>query len=98
MKLRISGLIAAFALAGILGSAQSLAQNAYIPNAGDNTVSVINTVTDKVVATIPIGAPPYGVAVSPVGGKVYITDLFANAVSVIDTITNTVTTAIPLDG
>jgi hypothetical protein len=30
MKLRISGLIAAFALAGLLGSPQSFAQNAYI--------------------------------------------------------------------
>jgi hypothetical protein len=43
MKLRISGLlgIAAFALAGLLGSGQSLAQNAYITNTGSNTVSVI---------------------------------------------------------
>jgi hypothetical protein len=30
MNLRISGLIVAFAFAGILGSAQSLAENAYV--------------------------------------------------------------------
>jgi hypothetical protein len=37
MNLRISGLLAAFALAGLLGSAQSLAQNAYITNLGSNS-------------------------------------------------------------
>jgi hypothetical protein len=37
MNLRTSGLIAAFAFAGILGSAQTLAQNAYITNFGSNS-------------------------------------------------------------
>jgi hypothetical protein len=41
MNLRISGLIAAFAASCLLGSAQSLAQNAYITNATSNNVSVI---------------------------------------------------------
>jgi hypothetical protein len=47
MKLRICGLlaIAAFLVTCLLGSAQSHAQNAYITNFGDNTVSVIDTVT-----------------------------------------------------
>jgi hypothetical protein len=46
MKLRISGLlaVAAFAVAGLFGSAQTLAQNAYIPSFTDNkTVSVLST-------------------------------------------------------
>jgi hypothetical protein len=37
MTLRLSGLLAIAAVAGLLGSAQALAQNAYITNAGDNT-------------------------------------------------------------
>jgi YVTN family beta-propeller protein len=53
--------IAAFALAGILGSAQSFAQNAYITNAESNNVSVIDTATNKVTATIPVGSGPVGV-------------------------------------
>jgi len=49
-SLRISGLlaIAAVAIAGLIGSAQALAQNAYITNALDNTVSVIDTSTKKI--------------------------------------------------
>jgi hypothetical protein len=45
MNPRISALLAtaAFALAGVLGSTETLAQNAYIANSGANTVSVINT-------------------------------------------------------
>jgi len=69
MNLRISGLIAAFAFAGILGSAASLAQNAYITNAGSNTVSVIDTSTNQVTTTIPVGSFPDGVAVSPDGRR-----------------------------
>ena len=50
MKLRISGLLA-IATFVLLGSAQSLAQNAYITN-GSNSVSVIDTATNTVTATI----------------------------------------------
>ncbi len=98
MKLRISGLlaIAAFAVAGLLGSAQSLAQNAYITNYGSNTVSVIDTATNTVTATIPVGIDPYGVAVTPDGSKVYVANVGSNTVSVIDTATNTVTATIPV--
>ena len=73
MNLRTSGLIAAFAFAGILGSAQTLAQNAYITNASSNNVSVIDTATNTVTATIPVGVEPIGVAVSPNGSRVYVT-------------------------
>src|SRR3954469_24512261 len=75
MNLRICRLctIAAFALSCLLGSAQTLAQNAYITNALDNTVSVIATATNTVIATIPVGAGPTGVAVTSDGSKVYVT-------------------------
>jgi YVTN family beta-propeller protein len=75
MNFRISGLLAigAFALAGLLDSGQGIAQNAYITNRVSNTVSVIDTGTNAVTATIPIGGGgpfgphPGGVAVSPDG-------------------------------
>jgi YVTN family beta-propeller protein len=97
MKLRISGLLAAFALASLLGSAQSLAQNAYITNRDSNSVSVIDTATNKVTATIPVGGAPIGVAVTSDGSRVYVANANSNSVSVIDGATNTVTATIPVN-
>lgn len=46
---------------------------AYIPDNLDRTVSVIDTTTDSVVATIDLGIPyPYGVACHPDGTRVYV--------------------------
>jgi YVTN family beta-propeller protein len=85
------------ALASLVAPATTLAQNAYITNnyiinnnGGSNTVSVIDTATDTVISTIPVGNAPFGAAVTPDGNKVYITNELANTVSVIDTATNTV--------
>lgn len=64
---------------------------AYIPNIGDNTVSVIDTATDTVTATVPLGAAPSGfVAVSPDSTKVYVANR-TGGVSVINAASNTVT-------
>ena len=43
------------ALAWLVAPASTLAQNAYITNTGSNTVSVIDTATDTVTASIPVG-------------------------------------------
>jgi YVTN family beta-propeller protein len=88
--------IAAFVVACLVAPASTLAQNAYITNEASDTVSVINTATDTVIATIPVGDAPRGVAVSPDGRKVYITSVGSNTVSVIDTASNTVTATIPV--
>ena len=74
--------------------ASAHAQNAYITNVNSNTVSVIDTVTNTVIATIPVGLNPFGVAVSFDGSKVYFTHV--GGVSVIDTVTNTVVATIPV--
>jgi len=66
-------LVLALTLVCLLGPASARAQNAYITNQFSNTVSVIDTATDTVIATIPVGLTPFGVAVSPDGSKVYIT-------------------------
>jgi YVTN family beta-propeller protein len=57
-------------------------------------MSVIATATNTVTATIPVGTYPEGVAVTPDGSKVYVTNDGSNSVSVIATATNTVTTTI----
>ncbi len=36
------------------------------------TVSVIDTSTNKVIATVPVGDDPHGVAVTPDGTKIYV--------------------------
>src|SRR5215469_16572993 len=105
MNLRICRLLAISALvSGFLASPPTLAQNAYITNAGSNTVSVIDTVSNMVTKTITNTSTntyfndPGGVAVTPDGRTVYVTNsdflVPAGTVSVIDTATNTVTATI----
>lgn len=49
---------------------------------------------DGVIATIAVGATPYGIAVTPDGSQVYVSNSTAGSVSVIDTSTRTVTKTI----
>ncbi len=88
-RARWAALVLALAL---LLPAAANAQNAYITNRGSNTVSVIATATNTVVATIPVGGTPTGVAVTPDGAKVYVANTSSGTVSVIDTASNTITT------
>ncbi len=84
--------MAALALACVIVPPATLAQNAYITNESAGTVSVIDTTTDTVIGDpILVGRVPYGVAVTPDGSKVYVTN-GAGTVSVIDTATNAVST------
>lgn len=71
---------------------------AYITNTGNNTVSVIDTATNTVIApAVPVGIDPFGVAVHPDGTRVYVANGTPdNSVSVINTATNTVTDTIPV--
>ena len=68
---------------------------AYVGNNFDNTVSVINTETDSVVATIPVGQRPYSVCASLDGKNVYVAN-GDSTVSIINTETNTVTKTLVL--
>jgi YVTN family beta-propeller protein len=74
----------------LVTNANSKAQNAYIPNYGDNDVYVINIATNMVTDIIPVGNTPIGVSVSPDGNMVYIANNGDTTVSVISTATNTV--------
>lgn len=65
---------------------------AYIPSQATNRVTVVNTTDYTIVAQIPVGKTPYGVAVSPDGTRVYVTNFGDNNVSVIDAVKNTVIT------
>ncbi|WP_371068346.1 YncE family protein, partial [Salmonella enterica] len=74
----------------------TIAPFAYVPNALNGNVSVIDTATNTVVATIPVGSNPQGAAVHPSGGLVYVVNAGSNSVSVIDTASNTVMTTVPV--
>ena len=94
LVLRVLLLVSAAGSAGILGSTETLAQNAYITNNQSNYMSVINTVTNAVIATISVGSPSTtpaarAVAVAPDGSKVYVTS-DPSPVAVINSATNTV--------
>ena len=69
---------------------------AYIPNAYSNNVSVIDTPTNTIVATVPVGAYPVGVTVNAAGTRVYVNNVDASSVSVIDTTTKTVVATVPV--
>ncbi|OBA96652.1 hypothetical protein A5662_17385 [Mycobacteriaceae bacterium 1482268.1] len=59
---------------------------AYVTDQVDDTVTVIDTKTNKIVGTpISVGRDPYPIAVSPDGSKVYVGVLGENVVKVIDT-------------
>jgi bacillolysin len=69
----------------------------YVANELDNTVSVIRTATNTIIATVPVGQGPIAVAASPNGGRVYVVNGSGEtSVSVIDTATDTVVATIPL--
>jgi YVTN family beta-propeller protein len=59
------------------------AVNAGPPN-GSGSISVIDTETNAVVATIPVHKLPYAIAVSPDGRRAYVANSGSNTVSVLD--------------
>src|SRR5205814_1222206 len=72
---------------------EGASQLAYISNNMNSTVSVIDTGTNAVVATIPIDFPPGVVVLSPAGNRLYVVksdpNFVANtpAVEIFDTLT-----------
>ena len=63
---------------------------AYVANLMSDSVSVIDTATNVVAATIPVGHNPNGIAVSRYSGMVCVTNFLSNDVSLIDSRTQTV--------
>src|SRR5215510_11005889 len=81
----------------VFGASATLAQTrAYVTNASDNTVSVIDTATNSVIATIPVGLGPSAVAVTPNGRFAYVVNQLGHNVSVISAASNTVVATVPV--
>jgi YVTN family beta-propeller protein len=88
------GTFAAFVVFSVGSSPAVAATRAYVTNEASDTVSVIDTATNTVTATITVGDAPQGVAVSPNGSRAYVTNFGSDTVSVINTATNTVSATI----
>ena len=81
----------------VFGTNAVLAQTrGYVTNFTNNTVSVVNTATNTVVATVPVLGGPYGVAVTPNHAFVYVANFAFNNVQVISTALNAVVATIPV--
>src|SRR3546814_18143708 len=81
-----------------VSSAVYAAGYAYITNQGSNDVSVIDLQSDKVIATIPVGKSPVGVAVAPGFSRAFVSNVDGRSISVIDTSSHTVITELPING
>ena len=86
-------ILGALALVALLAPVALGQDYAYVTNSGNtgdglnDTVSVIDLATNTVVATVPVGGYPQGVAVNPAGTAVYTANSDTNDVTVIDTAT-----------
>src|SRR5688500_5451615 len=66
----------------------------YVTNSAHNTLTIIDTPTNTIDKSVPVGSHPAGVAVAPGGGFVYVTNYVGGTVSVVDTATLTVTATV----
>jgi YVTN family beta-propeller protein len=78
------------ALAASAAPALAAGPKAYVGNFKDSTVSVIDTGTERVVATVPVAAGPDGIIVAPGGRSVFVSGSGASTVSEIDASTDRV--------
>ena len=86
---------ALLALAGsLLAVAATAAPKAWVGNFKDDTVSVIDTGSGSVVATVPVAKGPHGMAVAASGSTVYVSSDGASVVNVIDAASDKVTSTI----
>src|SRR5437667_273893 len=91
------------ALASVPAAAQ---YNAYVAQNASNSVWVINTMTDRVVAVIPVQFSPFGIAITPNGAFAYVSNTGAicdlcpiaqsGSVSVINTATYNVVATVAM--
>jgi YVTN family beta-propeller protein len=87
-----------FFVAGLFCSPAIGQHYAYVTNAGEfgddvqDDLAIIDLATNTVVATVPVGHYPQGLAINPAGTAVYTANTFSNDFTVINTETQTSTT------
>jgi YVTN family beta-propeller protein len=86
------------ALVALALPAPAAANELYVVNQTSGDVSVIDTATNTVDATIPVAPTPFAVAITPDGGRAYVTSAASENVTVIDTATRSVTASVAVGG
>src|SRR5579863_7188590 len=67
----------------------------YVVCQDSDEVRVLNAASEKVLASIPVGHVPRGIAISQDGKRLYVTNAWSDTVSVIDTATRQVVQSLP---
>jgi YVTN family beta-propeller protein len=85
------------------GAVNAVAQNAYIANSGDDTITIIDTANYKIMGTMQAGARPWRVALTPYGKRLYVThrpmpETPFGTMTVLDTETRSIMKTMTLDG
>jgi len=75
---------------GVDAVTTTLGDRAYVSLASADEVKVFDAASNALLATVPVGDIPQGVAASPLGDRVYVANFNDDSVSVIDTATNSV--------
>ena len=88
---------------GVATAADTLAcgtahQVAVISNFGDDTISLLDAKSGTVSAPVPVSDGPWGVAIHPHGGEVWVTNRKGNQASVLDAATGRIVAGIPTSG
>ncbi|MEJ0098210.1 MAG: hypothetical protein WDO12_00045 [Pseudomonadota bacterium] len=86
--------LGALALLATVGAVA--APKAYVGNFRDSTVSVIDTGTNAVVATVPVATGPHGMAITADGRTVYVASDGTSLLNIIDTASDKVTGTIEI--
>ncbi len=89
----ITALAAAAAL--FVACAAHGAPFAYVPSP-DNQLTIVDTATNRIAGSLPTGANPAGVAVSPAGHRVYVSNFNEGTVTVVDALNLRVLSTIPV--
>jgi YVTN family beta-propeller protein len=71
-------------------------RHAYVAIPSSNSISVIDTQTNKVGAKVSVGSYPLGIAVAPDGKRIYVINAVSNNVSMIDAASNAVVATVAL--
>lgn len=74
----------------------ALPNKVYVTANGSDNVFVIDGATNTVIAEVPAGHGPHGIAITPNGARAYVANVSSNSVTVIDTTTDTVVATVPV--
>lgn len=66
------------------------------PDSLTGAVNIIDTATNNITATVPVGRAPCGIEVTPDGTKVYVVNYASHTVSIIDATTDKVTDTVKI--